>query len=256
MRAAARRKLSPIAQAVASFLGLNAAMVRDDSLLIVGEADISSSVAALEHLAATPAKAERFLWQVVLERDLAPDWIRHRSGRESVQPPATGENAARGVLAPLSSLGNLMYLGLAGLPVCDLSPLSNLKNLVYLDLSGSACFDLAPLANLNRLQSLRLGRCFVESLAPLCGLKELLELQLWGASISDISPLASLGSLRLVDLAATEVLDFSPLHSLHKLQVLRVSHDRGGRRRGGAPRAEQLKALGKAIPGLKVYRVG
>lgn len=101
-------------------------------------------------------------------------------------------------LAPLSALGRLHTVRLAGNEIADLSSLEDLKGLRYLDVAR------------NR----------VESLSPLNQAAELELLILPENDLQDLSPLGSLPTLRGVELAWNEVVDLSPLVSAESLAVL------------------------------------
>jgi len=250
----AREKFSPIAEAVFRVLGPVAWKSEAFSGLYT-DADTLGFPEALERLSSFPGLFERLLSEIHIERGLDPrllgEWLRKQLARAST----ARQEPVRSLLAPLSGLQNLKFLGLAGLPVCDLSALSNLRRLSYLDLSGTVAFDLSPLAHLSGLRMLAFSGCLAKSVVPLSELGNLQMLDLSGARISDISPLVSLKSLEALNLTGTQVADVSPLHGLHGLKVLCVSQESTGDRRTRAMQAEQLKTLKKANPGLQVHRV-
>jgi Leucine-rich repeat (LRR) protein len=126
----------------------------------------------------------------------------------------------------LAGLTKLRLLELRHTRFSDLSTVRRVANLVYLGLAGTEVQDLSPLANSTGLEKLNLGSCRnVSDLQPLANLKSLRELNLSVCrGITDISPLGSLERLEMLDLSACgSVSSIEALAGLVNLRKLNLS---------------------------------
>lgn len=149
----------------------------------------------------------------------------------------------------ISNAPALTTLGVLELNECalaDISALSTLTQLTSLSLIGNELTDISALRHLTGLTELHLS--LNEQLAditPLAGLTGLKTLSLNGTAVTELGALTALISLETLDLEGCAVSDLTPLYSLKNLKTLYAA--------GCGLSAEQIDALGEALPGCTIY---
>jgi hypothetical protein len=149
-------------------------------------------------------------------------------------------------LSLLSGLLGLQELHMRSTEVRDLGPLNGLTGLVVLDIQNNQIRDYSPLSGLVNLHDLFASMPENHDLSPLKALKELRVLAMDRSEISDLSALSDLTNLEIISLVGTNVSDLTPIMGLTNLRQLYLNETQVSE--------AQIKAIKKAIPGLKVYQ--
>jgi len=79
----------------------------------------------------------------------------------------------------------VIYVGLAGERITDVSPLSNLRKLKRLELDETSAKDLSCLKGLITLEELIVANATIDDLSPITNLNNLRKLGLFGTNVSD-----------------------------------------------------------------------
>jgi len=120
----------------------------------------------------------------------------------------------------ISGLPRLYRLGLAELPITDISALSNLTQLRRLYLAETLVQNIGPLAGMSALETLDLSETLVSDLSPIQALTKLQHLELNRTKIRSLEMIEKLVDLDFLNLSNTRIRDLRPLRGLKKMSSL------------------------------------